>query len=113
MVKSIILNLKNPNQQPTLNNNKQSLAQSQQQQQQQQSQQPDLNFLLALSLVCMKRSDLFLKQPTLVDVTFLNLKSKKLIFNSFLFLVYLYKFTIYKQTESRQAKQHKQQCSQI
>ena len=55
------MNLKHPNQ--TMNP-----AVKQQSITPQQPQQPDLNFLLALSLVSVKKPELFLKQPTLVDV---------------------------------------------
>jgi hypothetical protein len=62
-VRALITNLKSSTQQSV------SLVSKQQQHQHQQQHQPDLNYLMALSLVAMKKPQLFLKQPSLVEVS--------------------------------------------
>jgi len=70
LIKLIIMNLKSP----IIPNNTQVGLKTQQQQQQQPSQQqPDLNYLMALSYVAISKPQLFLKNPSLVDVCFSNL----------------------------------------
>ena len=61
LIKSVIVNLKTPAGSNPFNK-------QQQNQQQVTQQQPDLNYLMALSYVAIKKPHLFIKQPALVDV---------------------------------------------
>ncbi len=71
LIKLIILNLKSPISPANASANAKN-QQTQQSAQQQQQQQPDLNYLMALSYVAISKPQLFLKNPTLVDVCAFN-----------------------------------------